>query len=51
MQAMCDDHDPNTLLIVERTLVDAGVSEAVRALKPQDASLDLVAVHGEVEDI
>ena len=51
MQAMCDDHEPNTLLIVERTLVDAGVSEAFRAIKPQDASLDIVAVHGEIEDI
>ena len=51
MQSMCDDHDANTLLIVERTLVDAGVSEAFRAIKPQDASLDIVAVHGEVEDI
>lgn len=51
MQAMCDDHDANTLLIVERSLVDAGVSEAFRAIKPQDASLDIVAVHGEVDDI
>ena len=51
MRSLCDDHDPNTLLIVERTLVDAGVSEAFRAIKPQEASLDLVAIHGEIEDI
>lgn len=51
MQSMCDDHDANTLLIVERTLVDAGVNEAFRAIKPQDASLEIVAVHGEVDDI
>ena len=51
MRAMCEDHDPNTLLIVERTLVDAGVSEAFRTIRPADASLDLVAVHGEIEDI
>lgn len=51
MQAMCDDHTANTLLIVERTLVEAGVNEAFRAIKPQDASLEIVAVHGEVDDI
>ncbi|MFK7945549.1 MAG: DUF6505 family protein [Paracoccaceae bacterium] len=51
MRDMCEDHDANTLLIVERTLVDAGVSEAFRALKPQEATLDLVAIHGELDDI
>ena len=51
MRDMCSDHDPNTLLIVERTLVDAGVNEAFRAIKPQDATLDLVAIHGELDDI
>ena len=51
MRDMCDDHDANTLLIVERTLVDAGVNEAFRAIKPQDATLDLVAIHGELDDI
>lgn len=51
MQELCDDHDPNTLLVVERTLVAAGVSEAFRALKPQEAQLDLVAIHGDRGDI
>ena len=51
MRDMCTDHDPNTLLIVERTLVDAGVSEAYRSIKPQEATLDQVAIHGELDDI
>ena len=51
MQAMCDDHAANTLLIVERTLVDAGVNEAFRTIQPQDAELDLVAIHGDRGEI
>ncbi len=51
MQSMCADHDPNTLLIVERSLIDAGVNEAFRAIRPQDASLDIVAVHGTLDEI
>ena len=51
MRAMCEDHGPNTLLIVERSLVAAGVSEAFRAIKPQEATLDLVAIHGELDEI
>ncbi len=51
MRAMCDDHDPNTLLVVARELVPAGVSEAFRAIRPQDASLEIVAIHGERGDI
>lgn len=51
MQTMCDDHDANTLLIVERTLVDAGVNEAFRVIKPQEATLDLVAIHGDRGEI
>jgi len=47
MRAMCEDHDPNTLLIVTRELVPAGVSEAIRTISPQDASLEIVAIHGE----
>ncbi|MEM7238787.1 MAG: DUF6505 family protein [Pseudomonadota bacterium] len=50
MRAMCEDHDPNTLLIVERKLVDAGVSEAFRTIRPQDAEIDLVAIHGTLDD-
>lgn len=47
MRAMCEDHDPNTLLIVSRELVPAGVSEAIRTISPQDAPLEIVAIHGD----
>lgn len=50
MSAMCDDHDPNTLLVVQRELVDAGVSEQFRTIRPQDAEIDIVAVHGTLDD-
>ncbi len=45
MESLCAEHDDNTLLAVERTLADAGVKEAFRAIKPRDASLDAFAVH------
>jgi len=51
MAAMCEDHDPNTLLVVSRELVEAGVSESFRAIKPQEATLDMVAIHGELDEI
>lgn len=51
MRSLCEDHDANTLLIVERTLVEAGVNEAFRAIKPQEATLDLVAIHGELDEL
>ena len=51
MQAMCDDHEANTLLIVERTLVDAGVNEAFRVIRPKDVPLELIAIHGDVDPI
>ena len=50
MREMCEDHAPNTLLAVERRLVEAGVAEAFRAIRPQEATLDLVAVHGTLDD-
>lgn len=49
MASLCAEHAPNTLLVVERRLVDAGVSESFRAIRPRDASLDLVAVHVDAE--
>jgi len=49
MTDLCADHAPNTLLAVSRTLTEAGVSEAFRAIEPQDADLDLVAVHGSLD--
>lgn len=51
MREMCEDHDPNTLLVVTREFVDAGINESFRAIKPQEATIDMVAIHGEVDDI
>ncbi len=50
MREMCEDHAPNTLLIVERRLVPAGVSESFRTINPRDADLDIVAVHGTLDE-
>lgn len=50
MASICAEHDANTLLVVERRLVDAGVSESFRAIRPRDATLDLVAMHGTLDD-
>jgi len=51
MAGMCADHDPNTLLVVQRELVEAGVSESFRAIKPAEATLDMVAIHGDLDDV
>ncbi|MHA1527650.1 MAG: DUF6505 family protein [Alphaproteobacteria bacterium] len=51
MRELCEDHDPNTLLVVSREMVEDGVSESFRAIKPQAATLDMVAIHGELDDI
>jgi hypothetical protein len=45
MAELCDDHDPNTLLVVTRELTDAGVKEQFRHIQPREAELDQVAVH------
>ncbi len=45
MQELCADHAPNTLLAVTRELTDAGVRESFRAIRPDDAQLELVAMH------
>ncbi|MEL6577863.1 MAG: DUF6505 family protein [Pseudomonadota bacterium] len=50
MASLAEEHAPNTLLVVERRLVEAGVAESFRAIRPQDASLDIVAVHGSLDD-
>ncbi|MEM6846692.1 MAG: DUF6505 family protein [Pseudomonadota bacterium] len=44
---LCDEHPPNTLLLVERSLEDVGVRERFRAVAPQAASIESFAVHGE----
>lgn len=46
MQELCEDHNPNVLLIVQRELTKTGVKESFRAITPAEAELDLVAVHG-----
>ena len=51
MREMCEDHDPNTILFVTREMVEAGVSESFQAIKPRAATLDMVAIHGQLDDI
>ena len=50
MADQCEDHDPNTLLTVARELTEAGVREAYRVIQPQNAELDLLAVHGSLDE-
>jgi hypothetical protein len=50
MQELCADHEPNTLLVVARELTEAGVKESFRAITPSEAELDIVAVHGSLEE-
>lgn len=49
MLELCEDHDPNTLLVVERAFTPAGVKESFRAIKPQAAEIDAFAVHGDAD--
>lgn len=51
MREMCEDQDPNTILFVTREMVEDGVSESFQAIKPKEATLDMVAIHGELDDI
>ena len=51
MLELCEDQDPNTLLAVSRGLTEAGVNEAFRAIEPQDAELDQVAMHASYDDL
>lgn len=50
MAELCEGHDPNTLLTVARELTDSGVAEAFRVIEPPEAELDILAVHGELEE-
>ena len=50
MAELCEDHDPNTLLAVHRELGEAGVKESFRAIDAPPAELDLVAVHGSLDE-
>jgi len=47
MASLCDEHETNTLLAVERTLTDTGVKEAFRAIKPKGVSIEAFAVHAD----
>lgn len=47
MVDMCSGHPENTLIVVERSLSEAGVSDKFRLIPPQGASLDVFAVHGD----
>jgi len=45
MADLCADHDANTVLTVLRTLTEAGVREEYRFIEPQEAGLELFAIH------
>lgn len=49
MAELCDEHAPNTLLVVERSLTEAGVKEGFRAIAPVDAELEAFAIHGDAD--
>ncbi|MGB5559763.1 MAG: DUF6505 family protein [Paracoccaceae bacterium] len=49
MQDLCADHDPNTLLVLQRELTDAGVRESFRAIQSADAEINQIAIHGSVD--
>ena len=49
MIELCEDHAANTLLTVARELTQAGVREAYRSIRPQDAGLDQFAIHGDTD--
>jgi hypothetical protein len=50
MTALCEDQDPNTLLMVSRELTESGVKEGYRIIAPQSAGLDQFAIHGSLDD-
>ncbi len=45
MVDLCEDHDPNTLLTIQRELTDAGVREKYHAIKGEAAGLEQFAIH------
>ena len=50
MADLCADHAANMLLTVSRELTSAGVRESFSVIEPQGAELDLVAVHGSLDE-
>lgn len=49
MAELCDEHDANTLLTVQRELTGAGVRESFRVIEAQAAGLEQFAVHGSTD--
>lgn len=45
MLELCEDHEPNTLLAVQRELTTSGVREQFRAIQSADAEVDQIAMH------
>lgn len=50
MAELCEEHPVNTLLTVQRELAAEGVRESFRAIEPQAAELEQVAVHGSLDE-
>jgi len=50
MRDLCDEHEPNTLMTVQRDLTEAGVREQFRAIRPGAAGLDQFAIHGDLPE-
>jgi hypothetical protein len=50
MAELCDDHDPNTLLTVQRELTEGGVRESYRVIQSDAAGLEQFAIHGSLDD-
>lgn len=50
MVELCDDHDPNTLLTVQRELTEGGVRESYRVIQSDAAGLEQFAIHGSLDD-
>ncbi|MEO0916696.1 MAG: DUF6505 family protein [Pseudomonadota bacterium] len=48
MVDMCASHPENTLIVVERSLTEAGVNDKFRLIPPSGASLEAFAVHGDL---
>ena len=46
---LCEDQNPNTILVVQRTLTQSGVKETFRTIQATGAELDQFAIHGHVE--
>ena len=49
MADLCTEQDANTLLTVARELMDNGLNESYRVIEGQDAGLEQLAVHVDME--